>query len=237
MTVNISSIIRDVIVIFWWKIKFIFIRALWRSKNKHNKTELVRVISPHQFDKIKIWNYTYWPLDIRLNDIDNAYIEIWNYCSIAPDVTFICWLDHRTTHFSTYPFLLMSSDKKTKEIREIISREWLKKIKNYENKSKWPIIVADDVRIWTWAKIMSWVSIWQWAVVWAYSLVTKDIPAYSIVWGIPAKIIRYRFSKEIINKLLQIDYKNIPIEKFIYIYEQTIRDDFDIDFILKNVIN
>lgn len=95
-----------------------------------------------------------------------------------------------------------------------------------------PIIVDDDVRIWTWAKIMSGVHIWQWAVIAAWAVVTKDVPSYAIAWWVPAKVIKYRFPEDKIRKLLQIDYSNIPIEKFREIYPETIKEDFDIDYIL-----
>ena len=98
-----------------------------------------------------------------------------------------------------------------------------------------PIVVDDDVRIWTWAKLMSGVHIWQWAVIAAWAVVTKDIPPYAIAWGVPAKVIKYRFSEDKIKKLLQIDYSNTPIEKFRKIYPETIKEDFDIDYILKKI--
>ena len=104
-----------------------------------------------------------------------------------------------------------------------------------EKTCKWPIIVDDDVRIWTWAKIMSWVHIWQWAVIAAWAIVTKDIPPYAIAWWVPAKVLKYRFPEEKIKKLLRINYSNTPIEKLGEIYEQTIKENFDIDLILKHI--
>ena len=82
---------------------------------------------------------------------------------------------------------------------------------------------------------MSWVHIWQWAVIAAWAVVTKDIPPYAIAWGVPAKVIKYRFSEDKIKKLLQIDYPNTPIEKFRKIYPETVKEDFDMDYILKNL--
>lgn len=104
-----------------------------------------------------------------------------------------------------------------------------------EHLGNWPIIIDDDVRIWTWAKIMSWVHIWQWAVIAAWAIVTKDIPPYAIAGWVPAKVIKYRFPEDKIKKLLQIDYSNISIEKFREIYPETIKEDFDIDYILKKL--
>ena len=49
------------------------------------------------------------------------------------------------------------------------------------------------------------------AVVAAGAVVTKDVPPYAIVGGVPAKIIRYRFSPEIIEELLRLKWWDLPI--------------------------
>lgn len=59
------------------------------------------------------------------------------------------------------------------------------------------------------ATIMSGVHIGQGCIVAAGSLVTKDTPPYSIVGGVPAKVIGTRFPKSIADKLLSIDFKKI----------------------------
>ena len=56
---------------------------------------------------------------------------------------------------------------------------------------------------------MSGVHIGQGAVVAAGAIVTKDIPPYAIVGGVPAKIINYRFEDAIIKELLKVDFKMI----------------------------
>ena len=66
---------------------------------------------------------------------------------------------------------------------------------------------------------MSGVHIGQGAVVAAGAVVTKDVPAYAIVGGTPAKIIKYRFEEKIVDYLKQIDYEKLDIE-FIKKYEE-----------------
>ena len=60
---------------------------------------------------------------------------------------------------------------------------------------------------------MSGIKIETGAIIGAGSVVTKDVPAYSIVAGNPAKIIKYRFEPEIIEKLLKINYSKLTKEK------------------------
>lgn len=113
-----------------------------------------------------------------------------------------------------------------------IIEEMIKKKK--DETCHWPIIIEDDVRIWTWAKIMSWVRIWQWAIIAAWAIVTKNVPPYAIVWWIPAKIIKYRFSNDKIKKLLKIPFSDICIKDLSNIYKETITSDFNTEFILNH---
>ena len=78
-----------------------------------------------------------------------------------------------------------------------------------EGTSKGNITVDDDVWIGFRSTILSGVHIGQGAVIAAGSVVTKDVPPYAIVGGVPAKVIKYRFPSNIINELLKIDYKKM----------------------------
>lgn len=75
-----------------------------------------------------------------------------------------------------------------------------------------PVHIGNDVWIGARAIITDGVSIGDGAVVAAGAVVTKDVPPYAIVAGVPAKTIRYRFSDDIINKLLTIEWWNRDIE-------------------------
>ncbi len=80
---------------------------------------------------------------------------------------------------------------------------------DFEAKTKGDIIVDDDVWIGYGATILSGVHIGQGAVVAAGAVVSKDVPPYAIVGGVPAKVIKYRFNQEMIHELLNVDYSKL----------------------------
>lgn len=99
---------------------------------------------------------------------------IGNYCSIAPHVS-IGPGEHDLSRISTAS--LVYDDP-------------------YSELTEKPVTIGNDVWIGTHVVILRGVSIGNGAVVGAGSVVTKDIPAFAVVAGVPAKIIKYRFNKE-----------------------------------------
>ena len=72
------------------------------------------------------------------------------------------------------------------------------------------IVIGSDVWIGKGCRVMSGVTIGHGAVIAANSVVTKDIEPYTIAGGIPAKPIKKRFSEEIIQRLLDSEWWNLP---------------------------
>ena len=76
-----------------------------------------------------------------------------------------------------------------------------------------PVVIGNDVWIGEAVFINDGITIGDGAIIGAHSVVTHDVPAYSIVAGAPAKVIRYRFAPEAIEKLLKTKWWEWPEEK------------------------
>ncbi|WP_042215411.1 CatB-related O-acetyltransferase [Demequina mangrovi] len=116
-----------------------------------------------------------------------SYVEIGRYCSIGRGVTIGMGV-HALHHLSTSPFF---------KISEPMSQSHLA-----SEDPKRRVVVGNDVWIGDDVKIASGVRIGHGAVIAAGAVVTKDVPDYAIVGGVPARLIRERFDKEITDRLL-----------------------------------
>lgn len=174
----------------------------WRKCNPNNNTNAEDIFDP---TLVEVGDYTYGGLRVLTYNKDNK-LYIGKFCSIAQDVMFILSGDHYTKHISSYPY-----------------RVWIMNEKQ-EGISKGNIIVDDDVWIGFRATILSGVHIGQGAIVAAGSVVTKDVPPYAIVGGIPAKVLKYRFTPEMITELLNVDYSQLTEEMIKEHIEDLYRD-------------
>ena len=149
----------------------------------------------YDFNRVSVGNGTYGTINvIQFDNNSKGNLKIGNYCSIAPDVSFVIDGEHNYKLISTYPF----------KQRYLGGKD--------VSESKGDIVIGDDVWIGYRATILSGVKIGQGAVVAAGAVVTKDVPPYAIVGGVPAKVIKYRFEPEMIEELLKIDYGKLSKE-------------------------
>ena len=192
------------------------LRRSWRAQNPHNETHINR---PFNFSSVSVGRMSYGPLNIYTWDNEHEHLSIGHFVSIADNVTFLLGGNHRYDTLSTYPFM-------AKYFSTL-----------GEAGTKGPIVVGDDVWIGIGATILSGVKIGQGAIIAAGSVVTKDVPAYSIVGGNPSKIISYRFSEEVRLKLEGFDYGRLNgnvVRKSLDVLTCSIGPD-NIDFILSTL--
>ena len=203
------------------KLKKIIYNYKFRKKNKHNMVVL-NLTSLYKFDenKIIVGKRSYGKIDVRMYGNLNEKLQIGNYCSIAPNTLFLLGGNHNYKTISTFPFLnKCESEEKV------------------EATTKGPIIIGDDVWIGINSIILSGVTIGQGAIVAAGSVVTKNVPPYSIVAGNPSTVIKYRFSENVIKKLIKFDFSQIEFsEKIKEIVEIEINDR-NVDEVLKKIKN
>lgn len=168
-------------------VQLICFRKKWHKKNLHNRT-YVKNIFPE--NKVEVGNQTYGALHVFSFGNPNEKLKIGHFCSIANEVYFLLGGGHKTTTLSTFPFEKLIFNSK------------------YEATTKCPIVIQDDVWIGYGCIILSGVTIGQGAIIGAGSVVSKDVPPYAIFAD--NRIIKYRFEKPIIEKLLKIDFSKFP---------------------------
>lgn len=77
------------------------------------------------------------------------------------------------------------------------------------------VIIGNDCWIGQAASLIAGVTIGDGAVVLAHAVVTKDVPPYAIVGGVPAKIIGYRYDREMIGQLCEVKWWNAEMDYII----------------------
>lgn len=144
---------------------------------------------------VDIGDYTYFSSKISANSA-----TIGKYCSIGPDVKIGIGLHPAKTFVSTHPAFFSSRGQSTLVFAD----------KNYfEELAR--ITIGNDVWIGSNVIIKDGVAIGDGAIVGVGAVVVKDVEPYSIVGGVPAKLIRYRFEPEEIDFLMKLRWWNKPV--------------------------
>lgn len=166
--------------------------------------------------KINIGKHTY---GVNLNNKGTFlhWIDsIGAFCSINPTAQ-IGSTNHPLHLVSSHPMLY---DCINFDFIDSLKKESLKNISKQKK-----IKIGNDVWIGTNAIILPSVTIGDGAVIGAGAVVTKDVPPYAIVGGVPAKILKYRFEDSVIEKLLRIKWWEWSDEKI----KKNIEYFYDID--------
>ena len=151
-------------------------------------------------ENIHLWHAdqgTYFDRNVNIISWSDEYkINVGKYCSIGRDCNFFLHANHRADWITTSSQLWGPV---TNEIANL-------HMQMGHPSCKGDIEIGNDVWIGAKSTIMSGVKISNGAVVAAGSTVTKDVPPYAIVAGNPAKVVKYRFTEEQIEKLMDIKW-------------------------------
>jgi virginiamycin A acetyltransferase len=129
-------------------------------------------------------------------------LKIGKFCSIGFGTQFISpYANHQMHSFTTYPFWHIFSQKET-------LLPWLE-----DAESKGDTVVGNDVWFGRECTILPGIKVGDGAVIAAHSVVVQDVPPYAIVGGNPSKLIKYRFSQDIIDELLKVKWWEWDLER------------------------
>ena len=147
-------------------------------------------------DNSKLGDFSYVAPKSRLSSV-----EIGRFCSIGSEVIIGLGKHPSKGFVSTHPIFYSPVGQAQITFTEV----------PLFNESS-PIKIGHDVWVGTRALILDGVVIGNGAIVAAGAVVTKDVPAYAVVGGVPAKVLRYRFSPEQIAFLQELEWWNKDID-------------------------
>ena len=190
-------------------LKYFLKKMKWGKRCKFNRSSNISFDS-----KFEGMNYVYSNTTFQGEMGLGSYIahncefygKIGRFCSVAPHVEVVVG-----THPYTYPYVTTSpyffSSLKQNGFA-LYDRSLVEEFRFADEEKKFPVVVGNDCWIGQGVKIISGVTIADGVMILAGAVVTKDVPPYAIVGGVPAKVLRYRYSPESITKLLEIKWWN-----------------------------
>ena len=139
--------------------------------------------------------YSYGDKPIGFGDWGrDGVIRTGKFCSIGGCLNFMVNGNHRIGGFTTYPLHILGCPTNTHPTGKSLPT------------------IGNDVWIGMWVTIYSGVDIGDGAVIAGNSVVTKSVPPYAVVAGNPARVVKYRFPPETIEKLLKYKWWDFPLD-------------------------
>jgi len=131
-------------------------------------------------------------------------MKIGRYCSIAENLDYFGG-QHPPERLSTSPFVFNHT---IPFLAKALEDKGIHDFKSFPKtgKGREPIVICNDVWIGKGVALSEGIRIGNGAIIGAKSVVTRDVPDYAIVAGVPAKIIRYRFDQDVIARLFRIKW-------------------------------
>ena len=155
--------------------------------------KLLRLLFLWRHPHVSIGAHTYGLPRVLFGPKEGTKLKIGKYCSLPhKKVTVLLGGEHVQGWVSTYPFDVEFADQTLPSVL----------------RSKGDVEIGSDVWFGIDCTILSGVKIGHGAIIAANALVTKDVPAYAVAAGTPARVLRYRFSREQIDALLRIQWWN-----------------------------
>ena len=146
-----------------------------------------------------------------------VYARVGKFCSIAGDVK-IGMGTHTLHYLSTSPiFTEKHNGTGASWVDSVVDNPFL------------PVVVGNDVWIGERAMVLGGVTVGDGAIIGAGAIVTKDVPPFSIVAGVPARVIRDRFPESVKEAVLETGWWDLPEEELkenIGLFQEPVGDDF-----------
>lgn len=166
------------------------------EKSKVQLSDNAKIYSPFKLRDVTLGDYSYIAVN---SNITNA--EIGRFCSLGPN--FCCGLGiHPTNGISTSPMFYSTAKQNGMTLAT----------KNKIRESK-KTTIGNDVFIGANVTVLDGVVIGNGVVIGAGAVVVSDIPDYAVAVGVPAKVVKYRFDKNVIEKLQRMQWWEWDIDK------------------------
>lgn len=176
---------------------------LRKRANPDNQTRLhLAQLIQRRPGQIAVGPYTYGRPKVRFPE-SGARLVIGRYGSIADGVEILLGGNHRTDWATTYPFPAMAG--LWPEASGVSGSDV----------SRGDVLIGHDVWLGSQAMVLSGVTIGHGAVVAARAVVTRDVPAYAIVAGNPARVVRMRFSESQVEALVASRWWLLPRKRVV----------------------